>query len=203
MKTEETLEIEARLRKMCREKRLYGCEEVTIGFHHSGHGNEICDFMLMDSKGEVKCYEIKVTLQDLRSTAKKSWYGNLNYLVVSTELYYKIDVWKDEIPSDVGIIVNYKSGMESVRRAKQRVLSPEDETMVKESIIRSMYYKMDKFRRHSDGSTIAKAEKAVKSWKAAYDVEHRKYLDLCEEYHVLRHAVKQYKRESGIDLLQE
>ena len=53
LKTNETLEIEEQLRKTCRKKRLYGCEEVTIGFYNSGHGNEICDFMTMDSKGII------------------------------------------------------------------------------------------------------------------------------------------------------
>ena len=106
LKTQETLEIEEQLRKICRKKRLYGCEEVTVGFYNSGHGNEICDFMTMDSKGIVKCYEIKVTLTDLRSHAKKSWYGHYNYLVISPDLYKKIDDWEDEIPADVGIIVH-------------------------------------------------------------------------------------------------
>jgi hypothetical protein len=85
-KRKETLELEDALAKNTREKRIYGCEEITIGFYNNGHGNEIVDFMTMDFKGIVKCYEIKVTLQDLKSSAKKSWYGHYNYLVVLQEI---------------------------------------------------------------------------------------------------------------------
>ena len=69
-KRKETKEIESLLEKHAKEKRLYGCEEVTIGFFNAGHGNEICDYVLMDAKGIVKCYEIKVTASDLKSHAK-------------------------------------------------------------------------------------------------------------------------------------
>ena len=50
-KRKETLEIEDKLYYMCHKKRIYGCEEVTIGFVNSGYGNEIVDFITMDSKG--------------------------------------------------------------------------------------------------------------------------------------------------------
>ena len=201
MKTQETLEIEDQLRKMCRKKRLYGCKEVTIGFYNSGHGNEICDFMTMDSKGIVKCYEIKVTLTDLRSHAKKSWYGHYNYLVISPDLYKKIDEWDSEIPADVGIIVHYTSEMESVRRAKKRELSTEEEIMVKESLIRSMYYKMDKYYRIADRSLLKDAKKAIKSWKTAYEKERKNYLDLYEKFAEMRRKVRRYKKEMGIDII--
>lgn len=201
LKTKETLEIEDQLRKMCRKKRLYGCEEVTIGFYNSGHGNEICDFMTMDSKGVVKCYEIKVTLADLRSHAKKSWYGHYNYLVISPDLYKKIDDWGEEIPADIGIIVHYTSEMESVRRAKKRELSVKDEIMVKESLIRSMYYKMDKYYRIADGSLLKEAKKALKSWKTAYEKERKNYLDLYEKFAEMRRKVRQYKKGTGIDIM--
>ena len=44
-KRQETLDIEAALQKDTRIKRIYGCEEITIGFYNNGHGNEIVDFM--------------------------------------------------------------------------------------------------------------------------------------------------------------
>lgn len=40
-KRQETLDIETALEQMCREKRIYGCKEVTIGFPHQKMGNEI------------------------------------------------------------------------------------------------------------------------------------------------------------------
>ena len=93
-KRQETLDIEAALGQMCREKRIYGCKEVTIGFPHQKMGNEICDFVTMDSKGTFRCYEIKVSLSDLQSSAKKSWYGIYNYLVITKELADKVELNK-------------------------------------------------------------------------------------------------------------
>ena len=72
LKTKETLEIEDQLRKMCRKKRLYGCEEVTIGFYNSGHGNEICDFMTMDSKGIIS--DLQGPVLSAPSTAQHAEY---------------------------------------------------------------------------------------------------------------------------------
>lgn len=113
MKRIETIDLEQGLENLAREKRWYGCEEITIGFYGNGHGNEICDYILMDSKGTIRCYELKVTKQDLKSHAKKSWYGNYNYLVVTDSLYEKIvsqgESWNDYLPDGVGLMVGYES----------------------------------------------------------------------------------------------
>jgi len=130
--------------KQTRKKRIYGCEEITIGFYNNGHGNEVVDFMIMDSKGIIKCYELKVTLQDLKSDAKRSWYGHYNYLVISRELYEKVSDWNEYIPDNVGIIVG--ECLESKRKAKRCDISSETEIMLKESMIRSMFWKMQKYK---------------------------------------------------------
>ena len=44
MKRPETLALERLLEKQCIEKRIYGAEEITIGFYNSGGGDEICDY---------------------------------------------------------------------------------------------------------------------------------------------------------------
>ena len=136
-KRKETIGIENALDKMCREKRIYGCEEVTIGFHNNGYGNEIVDFMHMDSKGIIKCYEIKVTFNDLKSDAKKSWYGHYNYLVVSDDLYKKVSDWSVFVPDHVSIISAHlkKNGtytLMSRTKAKKQNISFEMEMMLKE-----------------------------------------------------------------------
>ena len=100
-KTEETKAIENALRNECRHKRIYGCGEVTIGFQKTGHGNEIVDYISMDSSGIFRCYEIKVSESDLKSGAKKSFYGHYNYLVVTDKLYDRIEAekgWADYKP---------------------------------------------------------------------------------------------------------
>lgn len=160
-KRKETIELENALIKETREKRLYGCEEITIGFANNGHGNEIVDFMTMDSKGIIKCYELKVTKQDLRSDAAKSWYGNYNYLVISSELYDSITDIRTEVPDGVGVIVGYlrKDGsrwLESVKKSKRSDMDHKTEIMLKESMIRSMYWKMDKYK---DAQSLEKQKK--------------------------------------------
>lgn len=169
-KRAETIELENSLIDMCKEKRLYGCEEITIGFAYQGRGNEIVDFMTMDSKGVIKCYELKVTLADLKSNAKKSWYGNYNYLVVSRDLYNKVKDFSEYIPDTVGIIVG--TGLESIRKAKKMNINPEIGLMLKESMVRSMYWKMDKYK---DANSLekqkqlnAKVRKAEKDKDAYY-----------------------------------
>ncbi len=107
--------------------------------------------MTMDSKGIIKCYELKVTLQDLKSDAKKSWYGHYNYLVVSRELYDKVSDWDKYIPKHIGIIVG--ECLESRRKAQRREVSTETEIMLKESMIRSMFWKMQKYK---DAQSIEK-----------------------------------------------
>ena len=110
--------------------------------------------MTMDSKGIIKCYEIKVTMQDLKSDAKKSWYGHYNYLVVSKELYNQVENWDDFIPKHIGIIVG--EYLESVRKAKRCDVSTDTEIMLKESMIRSMFWKMDKYK---DAQSLDKQKK--------------------------------------------
>ena len=145
MKRADTIELENALHKQTKEKRIYGCEEITIGFANQHMGNEIVDFMTMDSKGILKCYEIKVTLQDLKSSAKKSFYGHYNYLVVSKELYEQVKDFSPYIPSDVGVIVG--KALHSKKKCTKRNISKEQENMLKESIIRSMYWKYYKYKK--------------------------------------------------------
>lgn len=107
--------------------------------------------MTMDSKGIIKCYELKVTLQDLKSSAKKSWYGHYNYLVVSRELYNQISDWDSYIPKHIGIIVG--EYLESKRKAQRCEVPTKTEIMLKESMIRSMFWKMQKYK---DAQSIEK-----------------------------------------------
>lgn len=182
-KRKETLELEEKLRIMCLRKRIYGCGEVTIGFYNNGHGDEIVDYCTMDSKGILRCYEIKVTLADLKSKAKKSWYGHYNYLFVTTELYGKIkDSLSDYIPDYVGVATpcsaSWSDGVEVRRNAKKQNISQDQAMMMKESMIRSMYYKIEKYKQAASPeelsrlkSKVREAEKDSKKWmKEATDL---------------------------------
>lgn len=188
-KRKDTVAIEQLLIDDTHQKRIYGCEEVTIGFWRSGGGDEHVDFMTMDSKDIFKCYEIKVTLSDLKSHAKKSFYGHYNYLVVTRSLYKiikdtDIDLEKYGIPNWVGIIVadvdedgKYTSRfyvLQSARNAKKQNISDEQLAMLKSSLIRTMYYKMVKYRHESDGSTVKTAKKEASEYKKKYNYEYQR-----------------------------
>jgi hypothetical protein len=196
-KRKETTQIEDALHDMCKKKRIYGCEEVTIGFYNNGHGNEIADFTTIDSRGTVCCYEIKVSVSDLKSKAKKSWYGNYNYLVVTDELYKKVNDWSTYTSNYIGLIVGYfvnnKAELASVLRAKKRELSNDDEIMIKESMIRSFYWKMKKYKDASDIDKVKRIQKESREWEKKYTREKR-------ETSELQFAVQRYRRKTGINI---
>lgn len=186
-KSKETLELEEYLYNMCCKKRIYGCSEVTIGFHNAGRGNEIVDYATMDSKGILRCYEIKVSLSDLKSNAKKSWYGHYNYLYVTEGLYGKIkENLAEYIPDYVGVAIpsrySWGSWISIVRDAKRQELTSEQEIMLKESMVRSMWYKMAKYK------DTANLDKLRELKKEARD-EHKKAVNAAEELHKIKEQI--------------
>jgi hypothetical protein len=181
-KRKETVEIEKALAQMCHDKGLYGCEEITIGFVNGGLGNEIVDFMTMDSKGTIRCYEIKVTLPDLKSKAKKSWYGNYNYLVVTEDLHNKINDWTEYLPEGVGLIVASEKrylpvfDLQCVTKPKKQVLPALTDTMLKESMVRSLYYKMTKYMDSQSIEKMKELQKNSRYWENQYRSEQKERL---------------------------
>ena len=169
-KRKDTLLIEEALRKKTREDRIYGCEEVTIGFYNSGHGNEIVDFMTMDSKGIIKCYEIKVTIEDFKSKAAKSFYGDYNYFVMPAVLAEK--VLKEElVPDGIGILA-FKGDseyfwFEVIKKPRRKKDVPSE--MLKESLIRSMYYKYLKYYDACDIEKTKMLKKEINKYKKIAD----------------------------------
>ncbi len=217
MKRSETLAIEKALANRAEEKRRYGCEEVTIGFPHDDMGNEIVDFMDMDSKGCIRCYEIKVTKKDLASSAKKSWHGHLNYLVVSEALFSKVG--KDVlvgIPSDVGLVVikEVRIGKKvrvdfcTERKAQRRGLSWQKEAMLKESLVRTLWWKMRKFRDGADEELMRSQQSELRKVKAdlnryrdrAEIAEH--WIAMFERYHRLAYG-EDISLEEAVERLRE
>lgn len=138
----------------------YGTTEVTLGFCRNGRINgktEIVDFMSYDMKKDIyRCYEIKVTMQDFKSHASKSWYGNYNYLVLSQELYNQqgLDWWKERIPEYAGIIaINTKTGSrETIKRASYRNVTDEHKQALKDSLLRTLFYQNRKLRKNLENS---------------------------------------------------
>lgn len=153
MKRKETLVIEEILYKGLygsnpRLAREYGAKEVTLGFARDNRirgKTEIVDFLSYDMKKDIyKCYEIKISMQDFKSDARKSWYGNYNYLVISKDLYSqeKLDWWKKQIPKEIGIIVvNIESGRkENVKRSSYQDIPDDNKNILKNSLLRTLFY---------------------------------------------------------------
>ncbi|MDE9913700.1 hypothetical protein O0H30_04380, partial [Staphylococcus pseudintermedius] len=111
-----------------------GCHEVTIGIEPLKKGREIVDFLTYDSKNVFRAYEIKVTKEDLKSTAKLSFVGHYNYLVLTEELYEEV---KDTnlIPFNVGLVV---VGKGVIKKSGRKTLSMSDNIKLLESLMRSL-----------------------------------------------------------------
>ncbi|MBR2810695.1 MAG: hypothetical protein IKD69_04870 [Solobacterium sp.] len=183
MKTKETLDLEKALQERAVKRREYGTQEVTVGFAHDGHGDEIADFMTIDSDGIVRCYELKVSLADLRSEAKKSWYGDYNYLVVSDSLDAASPNWGNYIPPYVGILVG--KGLKTRRSAKKKEISEETRNMLRDSLIRTLFWKMEGYR---DADSLEKTKELQKKLKEteeafdAYKITHDRLVFEAEDY---------------------
>lgn len=157
MKTQETLKIEQVLLEGCfapnnpKLAKEYGIAEVTVGFQRNKQGHERVDFLSYDARNDIfRCYEIKVSMNDFKSEAKMSWYGNCNYLVITQELFQEkpLQWWKDEVPEYVGIIVvNTKSETKkAVKKATRLEIIGEVREMLKDSLIRCLFYENNKRR---------------------------------------------------------
>lgn len=161
LKTFETLRVEECLSNSCftdNNKSLatvYGCTEVEVGFPATrieGHNKEFVDFMSYDRKADIfRCYEIKTSEQDLKSDAKLSFVGHLNYLVITKKMwiYHNMDVryFTDIIEDDrVGIIIcdTENSTITTVKRPTKIHISDKQHNILKDSLVRTLFYKYNK-----------------------------------------------------------
>lgn len=157
MKTTITKEIEQALVLSCfaaNNKSLakaYGALEVTVGFQNQrltprdagSSGIEVVDFMSYDRNTDtVRCYEVKVTASDLKSKCALSFYGHLNYLVIPAALAEELgDSVKEYIPDSAGIIVYDAPTLKTVKSPKRVPLDQTTVDILKNSLIRSLFYK--------------------------------------------------------------
>ncbi|MDT0977926.1 hypothetical protein RNT89_13000, partial [Staphylococcus pseudintermedius] len=133
MKSNKTIAAERYLYNLLLKGKLnvYGCHEVTIGIEPLKKGREIVDFLTYDSKNVFRAYEIKVTKEDLKSTAKLSFVGHYNYLVLTEELYEEV---KDTnlIPFNVGLVV---VGKGVIKKSGRKTLNMSDNIKLLESLM--------------------------------------------------------------------
>ena len=171
-KTQETLDLEEALDQRSRQRREYGCREVTIGFAHNSHGDEIVDYMSMDSHSVFRCYELKVSVSDLKSDARKSWYGDYNYLVCGMDLWNQQPVFDNYIPPHAGIL----AGPDLIvkRKAQKRVISDQQREMLKDSLIRSVFWKMDQYRSADNLNAMRELEHSLEALQQEYEAFRQK-----------------------------
>jgi len=142
---------------------------VTIGWF----GNERVDYMTYDTKGIWRCYEIKVSVVDFRSKAKKTFCGHYNYYVLTSEVYEKV---KGEIASHIGV---YIGGM-CVKRAKKQMLTIDEETL-KNSIIRSLSREAEKMFKSDNPSFVDSMRRQLNYEKQEKERYRRQYQELSRE----------------------
>ena len=162
-KTEQTLQLEQALERDSRKKREYGCTEVTIGFRHNGHGDEIVDYMSMDAREIFRCYELKVSFSDLKSNNHLSWYGDYNYLVISERMLLRPIPYDNYVPPYVGILAG--ESLRTVRQAEKRTVSAETKALLKDSLLRSIYWRMEQYRDGADPSVLKQYQKEAETLK--------------------------------------
>lgn len=92
-KTPRTKEVEKALfDDYLKSQALYGAFEVPM-FNRLGvmKDSERPDFVTIDNKTTIRCYEVKVTLSDLTNGQPPSDCGHFNYLVIPEELYKELE----------------------------------------------------------------------------------------------------------------
>ena len=78
---------------------------------------ERVDLLYFELPGTWKCFEIKNSVQDFRSDAKLSFWGDYNSYILNAEIYEKI---KDDIPKEIGVWLVYKDkSMACVKRPRK------------------------------------------------------------------------------------
>ncbi len=197
-KTKETLDLEQALDEVSRSKREYGCEEVTIGFKKDGHGNEIVDYMTMDSKGIFKCYELKVTLNDLKTDNKKSFYGDYNYLVVSKSLYAKSPTWENYIPPYCGILVGKELTVK--KQAKKKDITDETRDMLKDSLLRSVFWKYENYKDAKDLDKYKELQKQLEGSQQELIKIQRENERIIWTYHDYEHWYQKNHRDESFSI---
>lgn len=140
-------------------KREYGCLEVSMGFGTAKDGR--VDYLVMDSKGIFKCFEIKVTKSDFRSPCINSFEGHYNYYVMPEWLFEEV---KEEIPAYVGVFIPLEryGELKSVKQAKKQKLSDEKVLKLTQYLARSLSRDANRYYEIQNEHTVPKLKNKIK-----------------------------------------
>ena len=146
MKSSLTKRIEHLIFKYTGKLGISGCREVKIGTHKTKSfltgEQEFVDYMTITSDGEIDCYEIKSSMDDLKSSARLSFLGHRNFLVLPSDLYEQVanERWFLEKLENhsIGIIVLKENDkLQLLKKCKKKKLSIGTQTLLLESFARS------------------------------------------------------------------
>lgn len=148
MKSPTTTQIEYLIFKHIHTNKLgtYGCREVKIGGVKTRKfitdKKEFVDYMTITSDGEITCYEIKSSLEDIKSNARLSFFGHKNYFVMPKGVYEKIcnESWflRKLENQTIGVIsVNDFDELKIIKKCKRKKLSIGTQTILLESFAKS------------------------------------------------------------------
>lgn len=141
-------------KKFCKTTNLTEQQMLDMGWKQSWHTDtEIVDLLLWQSNKNIwKCFEIKISYSDFKSTAAKTFVGNYNYYLVPDTLLDKI---KDEVPTNIGIYVyntsdkdwkSWEHRISCYKKAKRQELNcTQDELYY--AIIKSLYREICKYKK--------------------------------------------------------
>lgn len=152
-KSKQTLKLEENIYRSTSKIGIFKCFEVTIGFG----GNERVDFMTVDTKGIVRCYEVKSSKQDFYSKCKHTFCGNFNYFVMSEKLYEEV---KHDIPKYIGV----HNGNWVIKNPKKQELQVDIETILF-SMVRSMSRDVDKYNKIAQTDIFEDNKKEIRDLK--------------------------------------
>ena len=136
-----------------------------------------------DGTHEWRCYELKVSKADFKSTAKISFIGHYNYYVMPKPLY---DAVKENIPSYAGAMVYLphdgdapsdaltKGSLSIVKKASRQELLVE-ESQLMNSFLHSLFREVHKAKKLEKGLQLYRSDELFKELSKrykGYDIAH-------------------------------
>lgn len=146
MKSNLTKKIEYLIFKHTDKIGVSGCREVKMGTLKTREfltgEEEFVDYMTITSDGEITCYEIKSSIDDLKSSAHLSFLGHRNFLVLPSDLYVQVEnkrwfLEKLENHSIGVIAFEENDKLQLLKKCKKKNLSIGTQTLLLESFARS------------------------------------------------------------------
>lgn len=146
MKTKLTKNIEFLIFQDTNKLSVSGCREVKIGTHKTKSfltgEQEFVDYMTIDFYGEITCYEIKSSMDDLKSSARLSFLGHRNFLVLPRDLYMQVENERwflEKLENhNIGVItLNEDNKLQQIKKCKKKKLSIGTQSLLLESFARS------------------------------------------------------------------